>query len=139
MYHYYGDYFIGEIRMFTGNFPPRGWAFCDGSPVSARQNPALFMLLYDRYGSIDNETVRLPDLRSRVPINNGTGPGLSTNYETGNAVGAETVSATKNIPARYKAESPTQFTAMPANQSLIQPVLTVNFIIALEGEFPRRP
>ena len=125
--------------MFTGDFAPRGWAFCDGSPVSARQNPALFSLLYDRYGSINNETVRLPDLRSRVPIHSGIGNNLSIPYETGNYVGTETVSDFKGIPARYKAESPTQFTAMPAKQSLIQPVLTVNFIIALEGEFPRRP
>lgn len=139
MYHYYGDYFIGEIRMFTGNFAPKGWAFCDGSPVNARQNPALFTLLYDRYGSINPETVRLPDLRSRVPIHSGIGNNLSIPYETGDYVGTETVSDFKGINSRYKAESPTQFTAMPANQSLIQPVLTVNFIIALEGEFPRRP
>jgi microcystin-dependent protein len=139
MYYHEEDHFIGEIRMFAGNFPPRGWAFCDGSPVNARQNPALFMLLYDRYGNINNETVRLPDLRSRVPINNGMGTGLSINYEVGNAVGTETVSATKNTPARHKAQSPTQFNAMPANQSLIQPVLAVNFIIALEGVFPRKP
>jgi microcystin-dependent protein len=137
---YDDDHFVGEIRMFTGDFAPRGWAFCDGSPVSAKQNPALFSLLYDRYGSINNDTVRLPDLRSRVPINNGMGNGLSINYEVGNAVGTETVSATqKSIPARYKAQSPTQFKTMPANQSLIQPVFAVNFIIALEGYYPARP
>lgn len=136
---YDDDHFVGEIRMFAGDFAPKGWAFCDGSPVSARQNPALFSLLYDRYGTINNETARLPDLRSRVPINNGMGNGLSINYEIGNAVGTETVSATKNIPPRYKAQSPTQFKAMQANQSLIQPVFAVNFIIALEGYYPGRP
>jgi microcystin-dependent protein len=139
MYYYDDDHFIGEIRMFTGSFAPRGWAFCDGSPVSARQNPALFTLLYDRYGMVNNETVKLPDMRSRVPINNGIGTGLSINYEVGNTVGSETVLATKSIPARYKAQSPTHFKAIPANQSLIQPVLAVNFIIALEGYFPPRP
>ena len=136
---YDDDHFVGEIRIFAGDFAPKGWAFCDGSPVSARQNPALFSLLYDRYGSINNDTVRLPDLRSRVPVNNGTGGGLSINYEIGNAVGTETVSATKSIPPRYRAQSATQFKAIATNQSLIQPVFAVNFIIALEGYFPARP
>jgi microcystin-dependent protein len=134
----YNDHFLGEIRMFTGDFPPKGWAFCDGSPVSARQNPALFSLLYDRYGAINNDTVRLPDLRSRVPIGKGAGYGLSIDYEIGNAVGTETVSAVKSIPARYKAQSPVKFTDIQPNQSLIQPVFAVNFIIAIEGMFPSR-
>nr|WP_067052950.1 tail fiber protein [Mucilaginibacter sp. L294] len=137
--YYDDDQFIGEIRIFAGDFAPRGWAFCDGSPLSGQKNPALFTLLYERYGSINSDTVRLPDLRSRVPIHNGVGDNLCIPYEIGDYVGTETVSDYKGIPSRYKAQSPTQFKAIPANQSLIQPVLAVNFIIALEGYFPQRP
>jgi microcystin-dependent protein len=136
---YDDDHFVGEIRMFTGDFAPRGWAFCDGSLINDRQNLPLFAILYGLYGSIDEHTIRLPDLRSRVPIHNGLGDGLSITHSTGNAVGTETVSATESIPARFKAQSPTEFKAMPANQSLIQPVFAINFIIALVGCFPQRP
>lgn len=69
--------FVGEIRMFAGNFAPRGWAFCDGQMLAINQNQALFSLLGTIYGGDGHTTFGLPDLRGRIPIHAGTGPGLS--------------------------------------------------------------
>lgn len=69
--------FVGEIRMFAGNFAPRSWAFCDGQLVAVSQNDALFSLLGTIYGGDGRTTFALPDLRGRIPIHAGTGPGLS--------------------------------------------------------------
>ncbi|MFC1933410.1 phage tail protein [Chloroflexota bacterium] len=72
------DPFIGEIRMFAGNFPPRNWAFCDGQLIAVSQNDALFSLLGTIYGGDGRTTFGLPDLRGRIPIHTGQGPGLSS-------------------------------------------------------------
>lgn len=69
--------FVGEVRMFAGNFAPRGWAFCDGQLLAVSQNDALFSLLGTIYGGDGRTTFGLPDLRGRVPIHAGSGPGLS--------------------------------------------------------------
>ena len=69
--------FVGEIRMFAGNFAPRGWAYCDGQLLAVSQNDALFSLLGTVYGGNGRTTFGLPDLRGRVPIHAGDGPGLS--------------------------------------------------------------
>jgi microcystin-dependent protein len=69
--------FIGEIRMFAGNFAPRHWAFCSGQLMSIAQNQALFSLLGTTYGGNGTQTFGLPDLRGRAPVHQGTGPGLS--------------------------------------------------------------
>ncbi len=69
--------FVGEIRMFAGDFAPRGWAFCDGQLLAVSQNDALFSLLGTVYGGDGRTTFGLPDLRGRIPIHAGTGPGLS--------------------------------------------------------------
>lgn len=69
--------FVGEIRMFAGNFAPRGWAFCDGQLLAVSQNDALFSLLGTIYGGDGRTTFGLPDLRGRLPIHAGSGPGLS--------------------------------------------------------------
>lgn len=69
--------FVGEIRMFAGNFAPRGWAFCDGQLLAVSQNDALFSLLGTIYGGDGRTTFGLPDMRGRIPIHAGTGPGLS--------------------------------------------------------------
>ncbi len=69
--------FVGEIRMFGGNFAPRGWAFCEGQLVAVSQNDALFSLFGTLYGGDGRTTFGLPDLRGRIPICAGTGPGLS--------------------------------------------------------------
>lgn len=70
--------FIGEIRMFAGNFAPRGWAFCQGQILSIAQNTALFSILGTTYGGNGQTTFALPDLRGRAPMQPGQGPGLSS-------------------------------------------------------------
>jgi microcystin-dependent protein len=69
--------FIGQILLFGGNFAPVGWAFCDGQLLSIAQNSALFSLLGTTYGGDGRTTFALPDLRGRVPVGIGGGPGLS--------------------------------------------------------------
>lgn len=70
--------FVGEIRMFAGTFAPRAWAFCDGQLQPVSQNDALFSLLGTIYGGDGRTTFGLPDLRGRLPIHEGDGPGLSS-------------------------------------------------------------
>jgi len=87
------DPFVGEIRMFAGNFAPVGWAFCDGQLLAISQNDALFSLLGTIYGGDGQSTFGLPDLRGRVPIHMGTGPGLSPRV-IGSKGGSENVTLT---------------------------------------------
>jgi microcystin-dependent protein len=75
--------------MFAGNFAPRSWAFCDGQLLAVSQNDALFSLFGTIYGGDGRTTFGLPDLRGRVPIHQGTGPGL-TPRQIGHKSGAET-------------------------------------------------
>jgi microcystin-dependent protein len=86
--------FIGEIRMFGGNFAPVGWAFCNGALMAIDQNDALFNLIGTTYGGDGQTTFALPDLQSRIPLHVGPGFALA---QTG---GVETVTLTNNqIPA----------------------------------------
>jgi microcystin-dependent protein len=82
--------FLGEIRMFGGNFAPRGWAFCNGQIMPISQNTALFSLLGTTYGGNGTSTFALPNLQSRVPVHWGTGAGLSF-YVIGQQAGQENV------------------------------------------------
>jgi microcystin-dependent protein len=82
--------FLGEIKMFGGNFAPRGWALCNGQILSIAQNTALFSLLGTTYGGNGQTTFALPNLQSRIPIAPGQGPGL-TNYDLGEEIGTESV------------------------------------------------
>ncbi|HEY6544599.1 MAG TPA: tail fiber protein [Dokdonella sp.] len=70
--------YIGEIRMFGFDFPPRGWATCAGQLLAINQNQALFSLLGTTYGGNGQTTFALPDLRGRAPIHVGHGPGLGS-------------------------------------------------------------
>ncbi len=91
--------FVGEIRMFAGNFAPRSYAFCSGQLLSIAQNTALFSLLGTTYGGNGQTTFALPDLRGRIPIHRGQGPGLS-NRDLGSTGGTESVTLSVNqIPA----------------------------------------
>lgn len=87
--------FVGEIRMFAGNFAPRGWAFCEGQLLAVSQNDALFSLFGTIYGGDGRTTFGLPDMRGRLPIHAGTGPGLSPR-RLGAKSGAENVTLTVN-------------------------------------------
>lgn len=82
--------YIGAVVLFAGNFAPRGWAFCQGQILSIAQNTALFSILGTTYGGNGQTTFALPDLRGRVPMSQGQGPGLSAN-SLGEQIGTETV------------------------------------------------
>ena len=87
--------FVGEIKMFAGNFAPRNYAFCDGQLLAISQNNALFSLLGTIYGGDGETTFGLPDLRGRVPLHTGQGTGLSSR-PLGQRTGAEKVTLTTN-------------------------------------------
>lgn len=82
------DPFLGEISWFAGNFAPTGWAFCDGQLLSINQNQSLFSLLGTMYGGDGQTTFALPDVRGRVLVHAGQGPGLS-NRSQGEKGGSE--------------------------------------------------
>lgn len=82
--------YLGEIRIFSGNFAPKGWAMCNGQLLSIQSNTALFSLIGTYYGGNGTSTFALPDLRSRLPIHQGQGQGLSP-YNIGQNAGNETV------------------------------------------------
>ena len=87
--------FVGQLKMFAGNFAPRGWALCDGQLLAVSQNEALFSLLGTIYGGDGRTTFGLPDLRSRIPIHQGQGPGLSSR-KLGSKAGTEKETITIN-------------------------------------------
>lgn len=87
------DAYVGEIRIFAGNFAPKGWALCNGQLMAISANTALFSILGTRYGGDGKSTFALPDLRERAPMHQGQGPGL-TPRELGAAGGASTVTLT---------------------------------------------
>ncbi|HEX8833153.1 MAG TPA: tail fiber protein [Abditibacteriaceae bacterium] len=80
--------YVGEIRMFAGNFPPNGWMFCEGQPLPISENEVLFQLIGTTYGGDGQETFNVPNLASRVPIHMGTGPD-GTTYQMGEMAGTE--------------------------------------------------
>ena len=110
--------FIGEIRMFAGNFAPRGWALCDGQILQIVQNTALFSILGTTYGGDGQTTFGLPDLRGRFPIGQGQGPGLSSR-QIGEMAGAEAVTlTTAQMPAHThvaRAKGAAGTTSAPGN------------------------
>jgi microcystin-dependent protein len=87
--------FLGQIIPVGFNFPPRGWAFCNGQVLPINQNQALFALLGTTYGGNGQTTFQLPNLQSRVAIHAGQGSGLS-NYQLGQTAGVESVTLTPN-------------------------------------------
>jgi microcystin-dependent protein len=91
--------FVGEIRMFGGNFAPMDWAFCNGQTLQISEYDVLYSVVGTTYGGDGITNFKLPDLRGRVPIHMGQGPGL-TSRVIGNSIGTETVTLdTTHIPA----------------------------------------
>jgi microcystin-dependent protein len=172
------DQFLAEIRIFPFNFPPTGWAFCDGQLMPISQNTALFALLGTYYGGDGKSTFALPDLQGSAPMQTGQGQGLSERFlgemsgvesitllvseiplhthqlrsstEPGdNSVPSPTMALTTSAGAfAYVSGSPPLATMAfqglpPAGGGLphnnMQPYLTLNFCIALQGIFPQRP
>ena len=160
--------FIAEIKMFGGNFAPRGWAFCDGQLLPISSYNALFSLLGTTYGGDGRTTFGLPDLRGRFAMHPGNGPGL-TSRRHGDKGGTETNTLTPGqLPSHnHGVSSATEGTSKSpvgkvlavtddrnyvdgaatgttqntgSNQSVnnMPPFGTVHYIIALQGVFPSR-
>ena len=174
------DPFLAEIRIFAFNFPPKGWAFCNGQILPLSQNTALFSLLGTTYGGDGKSTFALPNMQGNVPMHPGQGPGLSL-HDLGETGGSQFVTLlTSEIPAHAHfvgratvaaGDSVTPVASVwaqagagrgaaalyhtPANAKVnatslgptggdlphnnMQPYLTLNFCIALQGVFPARP
>jgi microcystin-dependent protein len=158
--------FVGEIRLFAGNFAPVGWMFCDGSLLQISQNAVLFNLIGTTYGGDGLNTFALPDLRGRAPVH--AGPG----FVLGQMGGAETVTLlanqvplhqhpwataatadTEKLASGYLANGPLlAYAAGPPDTTLapstigpapggtphenMAPFLAINFIISMFGIFP---
>lgn len=178
------DQFVAEIRIFPFNFPPTGWAFCDGQLMPISQNTALFSLLGTFYGGDGKSTFALPDLQGCAPMQSGQGQGLSERF-VGETSGAESITllvseipfhthsaqvsgsdatttqangavlgksnyndgqGTTGAVSTFSAQpSTTQLrgdAVLPVGSSLphnnMQPYLTLNYCIALQGIFPPR-
>ena len=109
------DPFIGQIQTFGFSFAPRGWAKCDGQLLQISSNTALFSLLGTTYGGDGRTTFGLPDLRGRVALHQGTGPGL-TNRKLGQKGGAETVLLNANTMPTHTHVATLKGTTQPAAQ-----------------------
>lgn len=88
-----GQPFVGEIRIFAGNFPPNGWMFCDGTPLPISENDVLFQLIGTTYGGDGENTFNLPDLRGRLPVHMGTSS-FGQTFNIGEGAGTEEVTLT---------------------------------------------
>lgn len=109
------DPYIGEIRLFAGTFAPVGWEFCDGRTVSIPEYEPLFVLIGTTHGGDGTETFNLPDLRSRIPVGQGSGPGLAQSF-LGQASGSEQVTLTANqMPQHTHSAQGSSAAAMSAN------------------------
>lgn len=95
--------FLGEVKMFAGNFAPRGYAFAHGQLLAISSNQALFSILGTTYGGDGRTTFALPDLRGRVPVGPGTGPGLSA-VTLGQELGKESVEISETHQHKMTAE-----------------------------------
>ena len=119
------DQFTAEIRILPYNFPPRGWAFCDGQLLPVSQNTALYSLLGPTFGGNGLSTFALPDLQDRVPMQSGQGPGLSS-YVHGETGGTDIVTLTQSqIPGHthpMSASNQPGEDAAPAGEALARSV-----------------
>ncbi|WP_135556021.1 phage tail protein [Paenibacillus cymbidii] len=91
------DQYLGEIRMFSGNYAPQGWALCNGQLLPINQNEALYALLGTTYGGDGRSTFGLPDLQGRVPVHMGKNPVTGTAYPLGQKAGTETVTLEQSM------------------------------------------
>ena len=131
------DPFMGQIIMFGGNFAPRGWALCNGQLLPISSNTALFSLLGTTYGGDGRTTFALPDLRGRVPVHPGRGPGLAP-YSLGQTGGTESVPFPPGVRVTSSTSGNVQVLNAGSHSSNLQPYATVNYIIALQGTYPSR-
>ena len=125
-----GEPYVGEIRMFGGNFPPSGWAFCDGSLLPISENETLFNLIGTTYGGDGQSTFALPNLQGRAPTHAGQGPGISQTYQLGESGGVESVTlTTQQIPTHNHA-------MLASNANGQQPQPTNGYLAQTNPGFP---
>lgn len=126
--------FIGEIRMFGGNFAPAGWAFCSGQLMPISENDALFVLLGTTYGGDGQETFALPDLRGRIPIHQGN------TFILGETGGVESVTlTTQQIPIHNHALLASTNNAATANAQNNVLAQTPSYTPYIAGFTPNTP
>ena len=130
------DPFVGEIRIFAGTYAPNNWAFCNGAVLPVNGNETLFSLIGSRYGGNGSTTFALPDMRGRLPMHQGAGPGLSPRA-LGSIGGTEYVTLTnENMPTHkhMMAALTTEASgAQPVGQMLAMASVP---IFAAEGDTP---
>lgn len=117
--------YLGEVRLFAGNFAPRGWAFCNGQILQISQNTALFSLLGTTYGGDGRITFALPDMRGRAMMGARNGPGL-TPRQLGEKSGSESVTLSQ-------AQVPSHSHTLRANNGNGDSVLTNDRVVASAG------
>jgi microcystin-dependent protein len=131
------DPFLGEIKMFAGNFAPQGFQLCNGQLLPISQFAALFSLLGTQYGGNGTTTFALPDLRGRAPVHHGQGPGLSERV-MGEIRGQETVTLDSHqLPAHSHAQMASTNTATSAFGPAGAPGQSAKTM--LYGATPQRP
>lgn len=161
-----GTPYLGEIKMIAWNYPPRGWAFCNGQLLAINQNQALFAILGTTYGGNGTTNFALPNLQGRVPAHVGSTVSLgqqggsqavtlnTSQIGHGHNVNASANANTNAAPGNFPAGAPSSVYGSGADTSMnagivstvggsqphnnLQPYLVINFIIALQGVFPSR-
>ena len=133
---------IGEIKMFAGNFAPRGWAFCEGQLLSISQNSALFSILGTTYGGDGRTTFGLPDLRGRAAVHANTNNDFN-NVSLGGKGGVVSKKVVlMNVPKNLDKDSNMMKVLIDNNANekayTQSPYLGVKYIIALQGVYPSR-
>ena len=133
---------LGEVKIFAGNFAPRGWAFCDGQLLSISSNTALFSILGTTYGGDGRTTFGLPDLRSRTPVHAGQGNGL-TSIRLGQKGGQESQDLNEMYILENESKDSKKVRILGNNGGYKKvytrsPYLGVKYIIALVGIYPSR-
>lgn len=146
------DEFIGIIKLFAGNYEPRGWMFCHGQTLAISQNQALFAILGITYGGDGVTTFKLPDLTGRIPL--GAGYGQLGTFQLGEQLGNTQVTVHQNnlplnglvktvVTSTTDASATTEsvIVNVPGNNQPVNvqnPALGLNYIICVEGLFPSR-
>jgi microcystin-dependent protein len=127
--------FLGAVKIFAGNFAPKGWTLCQGQLTSIQQNAALFSLLGTVYGGNGTTTFALPDLRGRLPLHWGQGPGLS-NYTIGETAGAENITLlAANVPSHNHVFNASNQTAAPGGPTPQVMLGTLNANSSIGGTY----
>lgn len=136
------DQFVGEIRLFGGNFAPTGWAFCEGQLLPVSGHTALFSLLGTQYGGDGKVTFALPDLNGVTAVHADDAGAAGVYLPQGERLTASGLELPTAVSARGIERTTTSASAtvlpLQASQQMTGPVINLRYIIALQGIFPAR-